>query len=217
MDKDFFKKCWENKRLHALIVFLLWVVVLIVLMGLLMLVNTIDKPKKKSEPVTKVEEKEEKKENQNEISYDEKLQNLAGSNYEFTYLITKDKEKMKYEGTKEGEVLIGYKQDKNGIIKYKIDNQKIYQMLIDKEVEISNLYDGIDASLLNLNYVRGLLNQVSDHDIIVTEEESVTTYSYNLSQDEEELEITVIENKEVIEKITIARNNEIYELTYKEK
>ena len=54
-------------------------------------------------------------------------------------------------------------------------------------------------------------------DIITTEEELTTKHAYNLTQDEEELEIIVVENKTGIEEIRISRNNEIYQLLYQEK
>ena len=214
MNKEFFKKCWENKRLHALMVFLIWIFVIGLLMGILMFINAVQKDEKIHQTNIESIEKEDNKEVKDILSYTEKLKKLESSNYEFTYLITKNKDKIKFEGTKDESGIFGYKQDATGIMKYKIENQKVYQMLIDKEIEISNLYDGIDASLLDLNYVIGILNQFSESDVIITEEEFITTYDYNKTQDEEELEIIVIENKEAIEKITISRNNEIYELIF---
>lgn len=223
MNKDFLKKCWEDKRLHSLMILIIWIIVLAVLMGIIFLVGAINGTDTK--PETPTNEVETKKDNENTeeqeiptvLSYYEKLEKLSTNDYAFTYTITKYNEKVKFEGTKENNVIEGYKQDNTGIIKYKIQNQKVYQVYIDHTVAISNLYENIDASLLDLNYVISMLKQVDDNDIVITEEESVTTYLYNLTEGEEELEITVIENNESIEEINIHRNNEIYELIYEEK
>lgn len=224
MNKDFLKKCWEDKRLHSLMVLIIWIVALMILMGIVLLVGAINESHTKIDtPANETETKKEdnKKTDDQELpvvlSYYEKLEKLSTNDYTFTYTITKYSDKIKYEGTKKNNVVEGYKQDSTGIIKYKIQNQKTYQIFIDHTVEISNLYEDIDASLLDLNYVISMLKQVDDNDIVITEEEKITTYLYNLTEDEEELEITVIENDNDIEKIDIHRNNEIYELVYEEK
>lgn len=216
VDKSFLEKCKEDKRLRSLMTLIIWVVVLAVLIGGMYIIslfnNTIPNSKNSENKIN-----EEKKNNNNTpeiLSYTEKLSKLVDSDYEFSYLITKGNEKIKFDGTKTSLVIEGYKQDSNGIIKYKIEKNKTYQILIDKVVEISNLYENIDSSLLDLNYVVGLLNNEPEDDIIITEEELITTYSYNLTKDEEELEITVIENNDAIEEINIRRSNETYTLMY---
>lgn len=221
MNKDFLKKCWEDKRLHSLMILIIWIIVLTVLMGIIFLMGAINGSDTKTEtPTNEVETKkdnETKEEIPTVLSYYEKLEKLSTNDYAFTYTITKYNEKIKYEGTKENNIIEGYKQDSTGIIKYKIQNQKVYQIFIDYTASISNLYENIDASLLDLNYVISMLKQVDDNDIVITEEENVTTYLYNLTENEEELEIIVTENNESIQEINIHRNNEMYELVYEEK
>ncbi len=215
MNESFFKKCWNNKRLHALMVLMIWVVVLVFLTGGVYLINMSNQVdnKKNEQLIEKIDNKEKEDE---VLSYYDKLEKLINSNYEFTYLIIKNGEKIKFDGTKEESVIVGYKQSATEIVKYKIENKKTYQIFIDREIEITNLYDDIDASLLELNYVVGILKQISENEIIITEEENITTYDYNLTKDEEELEITVVESNYDIEKIIIHRNNETYDLMYKE-
>ena len=214
MEQSFWKKCWENPRLRALIKFLIWVIILAILIGVLWINNKINEKTVKEEPnkikdtVNQPVEVEEEK-----IEYQDKLQQLVASDYEFIYMITKKDEKTRYEGKKINNIIYGYKQNTEGIIKYRIDGKKIYQILIDNEISISTLYDDIDSSLLDLNYILGLINQVAPDDCIVTEEEAITTYDYNL-KGEEELEILVTENKSAIEQIMIKRNDEVYTLNY---
>lgn len=215
VDKSFLGKCKEDKRLRSLMTLIIWVVVLAILIGgmyIISLFNNTISNSKNSE--TKVNEEKKNNDMPEILSYTEKLSKLVDSDYEFSYLITKGNEKIKFDGTKTSLVIEGYKQDSNGIIKYKIEKNKTYQILIDKVVEISNLYENIDSSLLDLNYVVGLLNNEPEDDIIITEEELITSYIYNLTKDEEELEITVVENNDAIEEINIRRSNETYTLMY---
>lgn len=215
VDKSFLEKCKEDKRLRSLMTLIIWVVVLAILIGgmyIISLFNNTISNSKNSE--TKVNEEKKNNDMPEILSYTEKLSKLVDSDYEFSYLITKGNEKIKFDGTKTSLVIEGYKQDSNGIIKYKIEKNKTYQILIDKVVEISNLYENIDSSLLDLNYVVGLLNNEPEDDIIITEEELITSYIYNLTKDEEELEITVVENNDAIEEINIRRSNETYTLMY---
>ncbi len=205
----------DNKRLQALKVLGIWIIVLAFLMGAAYVLNS--NKKEENETIINSVDEIEKNDKQDGLSYYEKLDKLITNNYDFVYLINKNGEKVKFEGTKEDLIVTGYKQTEDEIIKYKIIGQKTYQVGIDKDKEITNLYDDIDASLLELNYVIGILRQIAEKDVIVTEEENKTIYDYNLNQDEEELEITVKENEESIESISIRRRNEAYELLYKEK
>lgn len=211
MDKGFLQKCWNDKRWRSLMILLLWIIGFIVLFGLLMIPSAFQSTNREKEEI-----KDTVKVNATPLlSYSEKLNNLVTEDYIFSYFITSKAGSVHFEGKKENNIIYGYKQEETGITKYKIEDQKAYQILLDGEVEITNLYENIDASLLDLTYLLGILNQANENDIIVTEEEKTTAYSYNLMQGEEELEIVVIEGNDGIQKIHIERNEEIYTLIYK--
>lgn len=215
MKKEFLKKCWENQRIRALMVLMIWILSLALLMGIVYVSSMVMNHEEKEPKIEEKQPVEEKAETT--ISYNEKLQRLINGEYEFTYNITKNNGKVQFKGTKTISTIEGYKQDNSGIIKYKIENKKVYQIFIDQVVEITNLYEDIDASLLDLSYVTSLLNQVRENNVIVTEEERITKHIYNLTEGEEELEVIVVENEKSIEEIRISRNNEIYQLQYQEK
>ena len=203
----------KNKQLASLKTLIIWVILVTLMIGGLYFINYLNinsNKKQEKEIVDKTIKKGE-----SVLSYFDKLHKLLNDNYEFNYVIIKNSEKIKFEGIKKNGIIEGYKQDAFELIKYKIENQKIYKVLIDKNIEITNLYEGIDSSLLDLNYIIGILTQIAENEVIITEEEFVTTYAYNMTKEEEEIEIKVIENNEYIEKISIKRNNEIYELNYK--
>ncbi len=215
MKKSFFEKCWESKRWHSLILLLLWIVALAILFGVFTLINRVNKDlTTPSHTVQKNDQPSHESQKSSVLSYTEKLNALALEDYTFLYTILNGTYKVQFEGQKENNIVTGYKQDENEIIKYQIENQKIYQVLLDKKIETSKLYDNIDASLLDLNYIIGILKQVNENDIIITEEETETSYDYNLTKDEEALEITVIEDHDGINKIEITRDNEKYTLQY---
>lgn len=207
MNKEFLKKCWQDKRLHSLLVLIIWIVVLSIMIGIVFIINAL----KGTNTHPDIKDSDSKI---IVLSYYDKLDTLLLKDYNFTYLITKENEKIKFEGSKTNGVIEGYKESNAGIIKYRIKDQKVYQILMEEEIEITYLYEDIDASLLDLGYVIGILKQTSENDIIIKEEEKITTYDYNLTKGEEELEISVVENEDAIEKITINRNNEIYQLQY---
>lgn len=211
------KKEQENPQLKALKTLIAWIIGLAILFGVVYLVNyisnTVEEPK--TNETTKPEEnKPEDQEDNTTITYQEKLHDLINNGYTFEYIITKNGEKIKYEGIKSQNKMEGYKQTVDGIIKFKIENQKVYQVLLDKIVEYGHLFDDIDASLLDLSNIMNLINQIRESDIIVTEEDQTTYYTYHVTN-EENLEITIAEQKENIQKITIHRENETYELNYR--
>lgn len=213
MDKNFLSKCFKDKRWHALLVLIIWIIVLSLLMGIVLIVNHFDNTPKSNSTVAP-DNQQFSPDTPVVLSYMEKLNNLLNQNYEFIYTIQNENEKIRFEGTKEDNIIKGYKQSNSGIIKYKIENQKTYQILVDKTIEITNLYDDIDSSLLDLNYLVTILNQVNENNVIVTEEENISTYAYNLTQDEEALEIIVTENSNYISQMEIHRNNDTYTLEF---
>lgn len=211
MDKSFLQKCWNDKRWRSLMILLVWILGLAILFVLLTLPTAFQSTNSDKEKL-----KETVKANTTPIlNYSEKLNNLVTKDYTFEYFITTKTGISHYEGKKENDIIYGYKEEESGITKYKIENQKAYQILLDREIEITNLYENIDASLLDLTYLLGILNQANENDIIVTEEEKTVTYSYNLMQGEEELEIVVTEGEDAIQAIQIERDEEIYTLFYK--
>lgn len=209
MNKEFLKKCWEDKRWHSLMVLIIWILVLALMILSVFILNAFTRNDAKIDDITDTEKVS--------LSYFEKLDKLLNSNYDFTYIVYKDDLKIKFEGANESNIIEGYKENTSGIVKYRIKDQKIYQLLIDEEIEMNNLYDDIDASLVDLNYIVEMLKQFSENDIVITEEGNINIYSYDIQHNEQNIKIVVNENKDEIEKIVIEKNNEKYELMYKVK
>ena len=204
MDKEFFKKCWKNPRWHSLMVLIIWIVSLSLLMGVVTIINEF-KPQEKRENY-KIEE------TQKGISYKEKLQDLLSDEYLMSFIVTKNDNTIKYEGTEYNEVVNGYKEDASGITKYRIENGILYEVILDQVTEIESIYEEIISEFLDRNTLIAYILENEEEGIIDNKETS--TYEYNLRYKEEKISINVVETKEFIEQITIENENENYQLTF---
>lgn len=204
MNKEFLKQCWKNPRWHSLMVLIIWIISLTILIGIVSIINQFGSPK---EPI-KNETKESK------TTYEDKWNNLLNDNYEFTYLVKMENETIKYEGTKKDNVTFGYRERKDGIIKYTIENDIAYEVLIEEKCEINTLYENVEENLLNLTYLNDLIKSISANDSDILEEDNKTIYEYNTILNEENLKIIVIEDQTQIKKITIQKEKETYEFEF---
>lgn len=204
MDKEFFKKCWKNPRWHSLMVLIIWIVSLSLLMGVVTIINEF-KPQEKRENY-KIEE------TQKGINYKEKLQDLLSDEYLMSFIVTKNDNTIKYEGTEHNEVVNGYKEDASGITKYRIENGILYEVILDQVTEIESIYEEINSEFLDRTTLIAYILENEEEGIIDNKETS--TYEYNLRYKEEKISINVVETKEFIEQITIESENENYQLTF---
>ena len=202
MKKEFIKKAWKNPRWHSLIVLIIWIVVLTILMGITTLIQKFSSPNTlNSSEVSK-------------NSYDEKFQRFIKSDYAFTYEINLNIEIIKYDGIKYENVINGYRERKDGIIKYIIQDGISYSILLNEKNIITNLYENINSNLLDLNYLYNLTKNIEEDEYNYTENITTNTHEYNLFLDNENIKITIIENKKNIENIIILKDQTKYDLKY---
>ena len=175
MDKEFFKKCWKNPRWHSLMVLIIWIVSLSLLMGVVTIINEF-KPQEKRENY-KIEE------TQKGINYKEKLQDLLSDEYLMSFIVTKNDNTIKYEGTDHNEVVNGYKEDASGITKYRIENGILYEVILDQVTEIESIYEEINSKFLDRTTLIAYILENEEEGIIDNKETS--TYEYNLRYKEE--------------------------------
>jgi hypothetical protein len=198
----------QKSKVESLKKLVIWIIVLTVMIGVFYLISFIGGDSSQSE------EKEVVNDVINGLTYSQKLENLLNSNYTFEFLVTKNNDKYKFEGIKEDNKIIGFKETKNNIIKFKIEDNQVYEIKLDDELLTNDLYEDIDASLLDLNNIVSLISQTPDNDIIITLQGDNTLYDYNFSSKEEGLEIIITEDELNITNINIIRNNETYDLTF---
>lgn len=204
MNKETLKKIWKNKRWHSLVVLMLWMIGLALAM---LLVFLMDDANSTISPQTNTNTNI----NRN-LDYYDKLENLEEEDFSFSYTVTKDNEKITYEGNKIKNTITGYRQNRNGIMKYKIEDGITYEIQVDKEVEITTLYENVNASLLDISYILDLLYENKEENILSSN--GTTTYFYSVVENEEPMQIKVTENSTCIENITLTLTNTTYELAF---
>lgn len=205
MNKDFLIKCWKHPRWHSLMVLIIWIIVLLFLSFVVSIVNIFTKP---------IQQPEVKQEEVKTISYSDKWSYLLNDNYAYTYLIKKDNETIKFNGEKHDSVITGYREKIDGIIKYTIKDEIVYETFLDKMAVIDNLYENVLETFLNPALLYDLIKEIPANNYDVIENNDITTYEYNSTLDNIPLNIIVTTNKTEITNVDITYQNEIYNLEY---
>lgn len=134
---------------------------------------------------------------------EEMEEELLESTYEYTYDI-RIGEYMTYlfDGTKYDTYEEGYKNfamaTSAGVMRYVIDDTGIYQIVGNERTLIDNFYEGLDANLLNLEYLFNTMNNLGlTEDSLVDATYPVyyatdSIYRYQMSLNEESMHITNI-------------------------
>lgn len=206
MNKEFLKKCWKNPRWHSLMVLVIWIGVLSLLMGVVSILNQFSSPKESI--------KKETEQKSNAMSYEDKWKKLLEDHYAYTYTITKNEEIIKYEGTIKDQINSGYRERKDGIIRYSVENGKIYEILVEEKKEMQTLYENVEADFLNPISIHELIKNVAANDVDILEEKEKTTYEYSTQIEEESVKVQVIADDIQIKNITIEKTNETYKLDF---
>lgn len=201
MNMEFLKKCWKHPRWHSLMVLLIWIVALALLMGVVSLANGLSGKKEQSKPNTKENE---------EMIYLEKWDLFKTNVYEFTYTITKPEETIKYNGTYKDGIVSGYRERKDGIIKYSIEEDITYENILNEKIAIDTLYENVEASFLNPISIYETIQNVREENIDILEERENTTYTYTL----EDTKIEIVTDAKKITKITITNKTDVYVLDF---
>lgn len=203
MNKEFLKKCWKHPRWHSLMVLMIWIVSLTLLMGIVSLVNQFS-PQKKKEEIPQMKT--------NEVSLEEKWNCFLKEDYAFYYLVTTETETVKYEGTVKDGITTGYRERLDGIIRYSIEDNLVYEIVLDEKKELTTLYENIDANLLDLSHIETLIQNIPVANSGILEEDKKITYEYTVT--EENLKIMVITDEAHIKNIMIVKENETYSLSF---
>lgn len=205
MNKEFLKQCWKHPRWHSLMVLIIWIIALALLMGVVSILNLFSSPK---------ETIRETKQDNSGLSYEEKWKKFENNDYTYTYTITQNEEMIKYEGNVKEGINSGYRERKDGIIRYSIENGIVYEVLMNDKKEIQTLYENVEATLLNPISIYEIIKTISAEDTDILEEKEQTTYDYRTQIEEENIKIQVIADNTKIKNITIEKINETYKLDF---
>lgn len=189
-----FVKLWENKRYHALICLGLWLIffLFVFLIVVIPYNNTFKNLPKNNE-------------NENITTFIDMKEKLLNSEYDYKYTIYTTLGKTVYTGNKTKEKDTGYRENSEGLIKYEINNEGIFQINMDEEVPLENLYLGLNENYLDIQKIYDLTKDLIEN---VNEEQNEISY------EKENIGIIFKINEQNILSINIKDNNNDYLLEF---
>lgn len=146
------KELWENPRTHALMVLGLWAVFFIFVFLYVEIASSFS-PRNELNEAVKQEEVKEKK-------FLNAFQKLSQENYAFTLLKASNSYWI-INGRRMDDLEEGFLEDENGIIKYMIQSEKMYQLEINNSHEIPSFYEGLPESVKSIRFVYNLLENMN--------------------------------------------------------
>ena len=195
---------WQTERGKAIIKLGGWFIFIIALIIFVLVSeknannNVIDDTNSNKDEVTETYEF---------LLFSEMINNLINGNYEYSYNITSNNINYIYEGIKCNNEELGYKESIDKIIKYYINDQNTYQVILNEYVEITNLYEGIDTNFINLEVLFNNLNEYL-YNTVKNENTRVITY------DKDGYKVSITTDLENITNISITTDNSIYNLDF---
>ena len=150
--KNKIKEMKKTAKGKAILKLIGWVIFFVLLL-ILCLIASLISPATKTAPLPSIDNEINTQEQFDGKEHIRKLQySLLMGNYDYNFDININNEKYLFEGNNTNNVNKGYKTTSLGIIKYYIDNTGIYREFNDVKTPIDNLYEGINANYLDLNY-----------------------------------------------------------------
>ena len=138
-----------------------------------------------------------------QTSYEDCLNKLAENNFSYNFKVTLPDQTISFQGQNDGQINSGYKEDVNGILKYVIKDNTVYQVIMDQESPITNLFDNLNSNYLDVNYIVSLLKDA-------TYEQNSDIYNYTLDN----LQIQVTKNRFAITNIVLQDGSNTYNLSF---
>lgn len=189
---------WSTDRGKATGKFIAWMIFIIILVVLFARQNVYE---------NNTEENKTKEETKTFKNYTDMQKELLSSGYDYKYKITNNENIVIYEGNICNSIDNGYKETSEGIIKYKKENNDIRKIVLEEEIVIDDLYEGIDSSFINLD---SLFTNLEEYLYNVTKNEQTREIKYN----KEGYSVLVNTDLEQITKITINNDTASYELEF---
>lgn len=189
-----FVKLWENKRYHALICLGLWLIffLFVFLIVVIPYNNTLKNLPKNNET-------------ENVTTFMDMKEKLLNSDYDYKYVVNTSLGKTVFTGNKTKEKDTGYKENSEGLIKYEINNEGIFQINMDEKVPLENLYLDLNEDYLNIQKIYDLTKDLIEN---VNEDENEISYENG------NIEIIFKINEQNILSINIKDNNDDYLLEF---
>lgn len=189
-----FVKLWENKRYHALICLGLWLIffLFVFLIVVIPYNNTLKNLSKNNEI-------------ENVTTFMDMKEKLLNSDYDYKYTINTSLGKTVYTGNKTKEKDTGYRENSEGLIKYEINSEGIFQINMDEKVPLENLYLDLNENYLDIQKIYDLTKDLIEN---VNEEQNEISY------ENENIMVIFKINEQNILSINIKDNNDDYLLEF---
>lgn len=191
---------WSTTQGKSTIKFAAWMIFIIILIVIFAINgkpenNNINNTQEKNEEIISFEK------------YETMQDNLLNGCFNYEYKIIEKNITTIYTGKKLNDTEIGYKETKDGIIKYIKDKDITYKVVLDEKEELPNLYDEADKSFLNINII---FENLKEYLYNITKNESTREINYN----KEGYKVVVKTDLKNITNITIENENKTYELQF---
>ncbi len=144
------------------------------------------------------------------ISYKEVLDLLNNTDIDISYNITIGEILYKIEAEKVDEVYTGIIESTEGITKFKIQDNKVYEVKMNEDIINDNLFNNINLDYILINNLTNIL--LNNKSIKILKDDN-TIYKYNI--DNCEYNITIKDNW--VDKIEISNDSSSYIIEYKKK
>lgn len=177
--KNKIKEMKKTAKGKAILKLIGWVIFFVLLL-ILCLIASLISPATKTAPLPSIDNEINTQEQFDGKEHIRKLQySLLMGNYDYNFDININNEKYLFEGNNTNNVNKGYKTTSLGIIKYYIDNTGIYREFNDVKTPIDNLYEGINANYLDLNYLFNIMKPEKLTSSLMNAFEKSGFYSFN--------------------------------------
>ena len=196
---------WKTERGKALIKLIAWFIFIAFL-----IVFVLFSDKKYSNVV---DEANNSNENNSEETYTfvlfkDMITKLLEGNYEYSFNIVNNATTYVFNGIQCNNISLGYKETSDGIIKYYVDENNTYQVILDELLPITNLYEGIDINYLDLDM---LFNNLNEYLYTVEKNNATRTITYN----KEGYQVVVMTDLKNITNINITSDIGVYNLDFR--
>lgn len=177
----------NNKAFKALVKLILYLVFFVVIISVVSLgSSSTDSERETTTTTTK-----------KTVNYKEILSHIIKDNNMFTYEITlNENDKVIIEYSIKENVLEGVYENKEKTSKFKIEDNKVYELKMNEQIETPELFSNLNINYINIYTLFNLLDQDKALKFI---EGDLTKYEYNY----EDSKITTIVKEENIQNITI--------------
>lgn len=200
-NENWLLKAWKNEKSKALLKLGMWFIFFI-FVGLFLFItepqNKVEKPKEQQKEPTKEADF---------LTINEMFEVLKSSDYNYEYSIKSADDLITLKGEKRKNQEIGYKESKLGIIKYKKENDKVYQIFQETEEELSNFLDVEDEKYLNLENIEAELLNSEKNEHLLNHQRKITIQS--------DVTIMITTDEKNIQSIEIYCEAKHYNLSFK--